>query len=84
MFCRQLSALLSKNFTLKKRLWKQTIGELLLPLLCGLLAGYISYTPTDTKAISILEYFQQISFVYLLALSLITVSFAGSCTFILN
>jgi hypothetical protein len=84
MFCRQLSALVSKNFTLKKRLWKQTIWELLLPLLCGLLAGWISVTPSDTNPANIVEYFQQISLVYLLALTLITISFAGSCTFILN
>jgi hypothetical protein len=31
-FGRQLRALLSKNLTLKKRLWKQTIWEFLIPI----------------------------------------------------
>ena len=81
MFCRQVGALLTKNFILKRRLWKQTIFEILMPLLCGLIAGFISYTPTTTNPV---EYFNEISMVYLLTLTLITISFAGSCTFILN
>lgn len=69
---------------MKKRLWKQTIWEILLPLICGLTAGYISFTPNDGSDITVLQYFQQIQMVYLLALTLITISYAGSCTFILN
>jgi hypothetical protein len=36
-FGRQLRALVRKNFILKKRLWKQTIWEFLIPILFGLL-----------------------------------------------
>lgn len=70
--------------TMKKRLWKQTIWEILVPIICGILAGYISYTPPDAGNVNPLEYFNQISMTYLLSLSVITLSFAGSCTFILN
>ena len=38
-FLKQLTALLRKNFLIKKRNWKVTIWEFLLPLLLGLLAG---------------------------------------------
>ena len=55
-----------------------------MPLLCGLLAGYISYTPETNKHTNPIDYFNEISMTYLLSLSVITLSFAGSCTFILN
>ena len=84
MFCRQLSALISKILTVKKRLWKQTIWEIIVPAICGLLAGYISYTPKVDTHTNPLDYFNQISMTYLLSLSVVTLSFAGSCTFILN
>ena len=84
MFCRQLLALMTKNFILKKRLWKQTIWELIVPLICGIFGGYISFTPQDGSQVSLIQYFQEIATVYWLVLLLITLSFAGSCTFILN
>ena len=84
MFCRQLLALMTKNFVLKKRLWKQTIWELIVPLICGIFGGYISFTPQDGSLVSLIQYFQEIATVYWLVLLLITMSFAGSCTFILN
>jgi hypothetical protein len=84
MFCRQLLALMTKNFILKKRLWKQTIWELIVPLICGIFGGYISFTPQDGSLVSLIQYFQEIATVYWLVLLLITLSFAGSCTFILN
>jgi len=84
MFCRQLLALMTKNFILKKRLWKQTIWELIVPLICGIFGGYISFTPQDGSLVSLIQYFQEIATVYWFVLLLITLSFAGSCTFILN
>lgn len=84
MFCRQLLALMTKNFVLKKRLWKQTIWELIVPLICGIFGGYISFTPQDGSLVSLIQYFQEIATVYWLMCLLITLSFAGSCTFILN
>lgn len=32
-------ALFTKTYTIKKRLWRQTIWELIIPLVCGLIAG---------------------------------------------
>jgi hypothetical protein len=84
MFFRQLLALMTKNFILKKRLWKQTIWELIVPLICGIFGGYISFTPQDGSLVSLIQYFQEIATVYWFVLLLITLSFAGSCTFILN
>ncbi len=75
---------MTKNFILKKRLWKQTIWELIVPLICGIFGGYISFTPQDGSLVSLIQYFQEIATVYWLVLLLITLSFAGSCTFILN
>ena len=75
---------MTKNFILKKRLWKQTIWELIVPLICGIFGGYISFTPQDGSQVSLIQYFQEIATVYWLVLLLITLSFAGSCTFILN
>lgn len=75
---------MTKNFVLKKRLWKQTIWELIVPLICGIFGGYISFTPQDGSLVSLIQYFQEIATVYWLVLLLITMSFAGSCTFILN
>jgi hypothetical protein len=48
---------MNKNFILKRRLLKQTIWELLLPLLCGLLAGYLQFVPTNVTPANILAYF---------------------------
>jgi hypothetical protein len=84
MFCRQLGALIAKNLTLKCRAKKQTAMELFVPLLCGVLVGLASVQPNDAGEVTVLDYFQEISFVYLIALILITVSFAASCVFILN
>ena len=84
MFCRQLGALIAKNLTLKCRAKKQTAMELLVPLLCGVLVGLASVQPNDAGEVTVLDYFQEISFVYLIALILITISFAASCVFILN
>jgi len=75
---------MTKNFILKKRLWKQTIWELIVPLICGIFGGYISFTPQDGSLVSLIQYFQEIATVYWFVLLLITLSFAGSCTFILN
>ena len=75
---------MTKNFILKKRLWKQTIWELIVPLICRIFGGYISFTPQDDSLVSLIQYFQEIATVYWLVLLLITLSFAGSCTFILN
>lgn len=75
---------MTKNFVLKKRLWKQTIWELIVPLICGIFGGYISFTPQDGSLVSLIQYFQEIASIYWLVLLLITLSFAGSCTFILN
>lgn len=39
-FFRQLKALVSKNITLKKRLWKQTIWEFIAPVVICFFFGY--------------------------------------------
>lgn len=49
MFCRQTKALVSKNFTIKKRLWKSTVWELILPLICGIVAGVLAADPYETS-----------------------------------
>lgn len=69
---------------MKRRLWKQTIWEILVPLLCGILGGYASYNPPINGNFNPVDYFNEISMTYLISLSIITLSFAGSCTFILN
>ncbi len=56
MFCRQLGALVSKNFTIKKRLWKSTLLELILPLLCGLVAGVLAADPYETSPDPIIQF----------------------------
>lgn len=83
MFCRQLKALVSKNFTIKKRLWKSTLWELILPLLCGVVAGVLAADPYETSTDPI-QQFQDISVIYLISILLITISFSGACLFILN
>ena len=85
MFCRQLKALLIKNFLIKRRNLKKTIWEFILPLLCGLLAGayQVDVTSID-KSVSPVEMFGQISMMYLVSLTLISISFSGACTFLLN
>ena len=56
-----------------------------MPFVFGALAGWASYlNPNDGNQVPVLTYFQQISKVYLLALMLITMSFAVSCIFILK
>lgn len=84
MFCRQLEALLRKNFTIKTRLWKQTVWELILPLLCGIIAGVLAADPYATSKTDPIQQFQDISVIYLISITLITISFSGACTFILN
>ena len=84
MSFRQLSALISKIVIVKRRLWKQTIWEILVPLFCGILGGYASYNPPIDNNFNPVDYFNEISMTYLISLSIITLSFAGSCTFILN
>lgn len=83
MFFRQLKALISKNFIIKKRLWKSTLWELILPLICGLVAGVLAADPYETSQ-DPLEQFQQISVIYLFSITLVTISFSGACLFILN
>jgi hypothetical protein len=53
-----------------------------MPLFCGIFASILRTNPTDIEIP--LVSFQQQSVSYLIALSLIVVSFSGSCTFILN
>ena len=44
-----MGALIRKNFLIKKRNWKNTIWEFLLPLFCGLLAGAYSVDLAETS-----------------------------------
>ena len=83
MFFRQLKALVNKNLTMKKRLWTSTLWELILPLLCGLVAGVLAADPYQTSPNPV-QQFQDISVIYLISITLITISFSSACLFILN
>ena len=82
MFLRQLSALINKICIIKWRLWNESIWEVIIPALCGLIGGYMSFTPKVQDSMS--DYLDSISVTYLMSLSVITMSFSSSCTFILN
>jgi len=81
-----MGALFRKNYLIKRRNWKTTIWEFLLPLLCGLLAGAysIDLAETDPTKIEPAQLFSQIATMFLLTFMLISVSFSGTCAFILN
>jgi len=48
-FLRQMGALIRKNYLIKRRNWKSTIWEFLLPCFCGLLAGAYSVDLAETS-----------------------------------
>ena len=80
-----MTALIRKNFLIKKRNWKNTIWEVLLPLFCGLLAGaYTVDTAESSKTDDPIQLFSQIATMFMVSFVLISVSFSGTSAFILN
>jgi 4-hydroxybenzoate polyprenyltransferase len=73
-FSRQLSALLHKNFIIKKRLWKQTIWEFIIPVFFSYI---LSFAKADTSSSQ-----GSIYVVLLIALAVPT-AFQATCRFIL-
>jgi hypothetical protein len=83
---RQFKAMMLKNFIVKKRLfWKQTLWEVLVPLMFGVCLGFASdIIMQEQQGDDIQTVMLQVCVLFGMGLCFFAMAFALSATFILN